>query len=91
MDSTRVNVGESPKKLQGVALGEVLGAMEPRSDAETALIHTGEGTVSLRLEEVLVDDDLRLFTLIGEEEVTFVLALMNGEVLAAQVISIEVE
>ncbi len=91
MDSTRVKVGESPQKLQGVPLGKVLEAMQPQPEAVSVLVHTGGEPVSLKLSDVLADDDLRLFTLIGEEDVTFVLARMTGEVLANPVTGIEVQ
>jgi hypothetical protein len=54
------------------------------------VVDTGDGPISLPLDEVLADDDLRLFTVIGEGDVTFALARMDGEVLAAQVTRIEV-
>ena len=91
MDSTRLEVSDGPKKLQGVPLGKVLEAMEPQANAQTVLVNTGDEPVSLPLDDILADDDLRLFTLIGEADVTFVLARMSGEVLVSQVTSIEVQ
>jgi len=90
MDSTRLDLGDGPRKLQGVPLGKVLAAMEPQGTAETVLVHTSTGPRSLPLGDVLSDDDLRLFTVIGEADVTFALARMDGEVLAARVERIEV-
>ncbi len=90
MDSTRLDMGDGPRKLQGVPLGKVLAAMEPRGTAETVLVYTSTGLLSLPLSEVLADDELRLFTVIGEADVTFALARMDGEVLAARVERIEV-
>jgi ABC-type thiamin/hydroxymethylpyrimidine transport system permease subunit/DMSO/TMAO reductase YedYZ molybdopterin-dependent catalytic subunit len=91
MDSTRLDLGDGPRKLQGVPLGKVLATMKPQAGAETVVIHTGEEPISLLLAEVLADDDLRLFTVIGEADVTFALARMDGEVLAVQVTRIEVK
>jgi ABC-type thiamin/hydroxymethylpyrimidine transport system permease subunit len=91
MDSTRLDLGDGPHKLQGVSLGKVLAAMNPQTGAETVVIHTGAEPLSLPLAEVLADDDIRLFTVIGEAEVTFALARMDGEVLAARVARIEVK
>jgi len=90
MDSTRVDLGDGPRKLQGVPLGKVLAAMVPQATAEKVVVHTGAEPLSLPLGEVLADDDLRLFTVIGEATVTFALARMDGEVLAPQVTRIEV-
>jgi energy-coupling factor transport system substrate-specific component len=91
MDSVRLDVGGDSRKLQGVPLGKVLVAMEPQAGAETVIVYTGSGPLSLPLAEVLADDDIRLFTVIGEDDVTFALARMEGEVLASQVTRIEVE
>jgi ABC-type thiamin/hydroxymethylpyrimidine transport system permease subunit len=91
MDSTRLDLGDGPRKLQGVPLGQVLAAMQPQAGAETVELETGAESLSLPLAEVLADDGLRLFTVIGEADVTFALARMEGEVLAAHVTRIEVQ
>ncbi len=90
MDSTRLDVGDGPHKYQGVPLGQVLQAMEPQAGATTVVVYTGGEPVSHPLAEVLGDEDLRLFTIIGESDVTFALARMDGQVLAARVTRIEV-
>jgi hypothetical protein len=54
------------------------------------VIDTGDEPLSLPLGEVLADDDLRLFTIIGETDVAFALARMDGQVLAPRVNRIEV-
>jgi DMSO/TMAO reductase YedYZ molybdopterin-dependent catalytic subunit len=91
MDSTRLDLGEGARKLQGVALGQVLAAMQPLDTADTVLLETGGEALTLPLAEVLADDGLRLFTVIGEADVTFALARMEGEVLAARVKRIKVQ
>jgi ABC-type thiamin/hydroxymethylpyrimidine transport system permease subunit len=91
MDSTRLNLGDGPRKLQGVPLGKVLAAMRPQAGAETVVLHTGPEPLTLPLADVLADDDLRLFTVIGEADVTFALARVEGQVLVAQVTRIEVK
>jgi ABC-type thiamin/hydroxymethylpyrimidine transport system permease subunit len=90
MDSTSLDVGVGPQKLQGVSLGQVLKAMTPHADATTVVAYTTTEPVELHLDEVLEDDDLRLFTVIGEEDVSFALARMNGDVLSARVTRIEI-
>jgi len=90
MDSTRLDLGDGPHKYQGVPLGLVLQAMEPHAGATTVVVHTGGEPVSLPLAEVVSDKDLRLFTIIGESDVTFALARMDGQVLAARVTRVEV-
>jgi energy-coupling factor transport system substrate-specific component len=91
MDSTRLDLGDGPRKFQGVPLGNVLLSMKPQTGAQRVVLHTGGELVLLSLADVLADDDIWLFTVIGEAEITFALARMDGEVLAAQVTHIEVE
>jgi ABC-type thiamin/hydroxymethylpyrimidine transport system permease subunit len=91
MDSTRLDLGDGPRKLQGVPLGKVLAGMEPQAGATTVMVYTNGESLSLSLADLLADDDLRLFTVIGQEDVAFALARMDGEVLAAQVTGIEVK
>lgn len=91
MDAVRLDLGEGARKLQGVALGKVLATMEPASTAQTVVVNAGDGPVQLPLADVLADDDVRVFTVIGEAEVTFALARVSGEVLAYPIDRIEVE
>jgi hypothetical protein len=91
MDSTRLDVGRGGAKYQGAPLGAVLQSMEPAPAATAVVVRAGEDPVSLPLSEVLADDDLRLFTIIGDEDVSFALARMSGEVLAYPVTGIDVQ
>ncbi len=91
MDAVRLDLGEGGRKLQGVALGKVLAAMEPTAGAQTVIVHTGGEPVQLPLADVLADDEVRVFTAIGEVDVTFALARVGGEVLAYPIERIEVQ
>jgi len=91
MDSIGLDVGEGPLKAQGVALGKVLASMQPQPDAQTVLLQTSEEPVVLALADVLADDDVRIFTIIHETDVTFAVARMDGTVLAPRVTHIEVK
>jgi len=91
MDSTDVALPGGTRKLQGAPLGAVLASMDPTPDARSVLLHTDGAPVSLPLAELVDDDGIRLFTVIGEEDVTFAVARMNGQVLAAPVTRIVVE
>jgi hypothetical protein len=55
------------------------------------IFDTGGEPVLLPLDEVLTDDEIRLFTVIGEADVGFSAARMNGEVIARRVTQIEVK
>lgn len=90
MDAARLDLDDGPRKLQGVPLGKVLASMAPQAEAEMVVIQTESEPLTLPLDEVLDDTDVRLFTVIGEADITFALARTEGEVLAAQVTGIEV-
>jgi energy-coupling factor transport system substrate-specific component len=90
MDSVRLDVGNGPQKLQGVSLGQVLVSMAPSTGARYVVVQTEAKPLELPLGEVLTDDDLRLFTVIVRESISFALARMDGTVLAPRVTGIEV-
>ncbi len=93
MDAARVDVGEGPAKLQGVALGKVLAAMKPRPQAQSVVLYPAGGgdPLSLPLDSVLADDGLRIFTVIGAADVSYALARLEGEVLVPRLARIEVQ
>jgi energy-coupling factor transport system substrate-specific component len=98
MDSTSLvlspveglDVGEGSKKYQGTPLGQVLQTMNPRPEARTVLLYTNGEPVSMPLADVLGDDDLRIFTIIGGTDVSFAVARMDGEVILSKITRIEV-
>jgi ABC-type thiamin/hydroxymethylpyrimidine transport system permease subunit len=90
MDSTSLDVGEGPKKYQGTSLSKVLQAMNPRPEAATVLLYANGEPVSMPIADVLGDDDLRIFTIIGGTDVSFAVARMDGEVILSRITHIEV-
>lgn len=91
MDSARLDVGYGPHKYQGIPLGQVLEAMAPQPGASTVLLHTDGEPVSFPLSDLLGNDEVRLFTILGEADVSFALARLDGQVLAPRVTRIEVQ
>ena len=84
MDSAQLDVGAGPHKYQGVPLGMVLQDMAPQATATVVAVYAAGGSepaVSPPLVEVLGDNDLRIFTIIREDSITFAVARMSGEVL----------
>ncbi|MEA3338831.1 MAG: ECF transporter S component [Chloroflexota bacterium] len=90
MDSISLDVGHGPQKVQGAPLGQVLQAMNPRAEATTVVLDTGGEPISIPLASILENDDVRIFVIIGEADVSFAVARMNGEVIAFPVIHIQV-
>jgi hypothetical protein len=58
--------------------------------AETAVVATDEGAVSIPLAEIMDSDDVRVFTVIEDDSISFALATMEGKVIAVPILSIEV-
>jgi hypothetical protein len=90
MDSALLDVGQGPKKYQGVPLGLVLQSMAPLASAETVVVHTDGEALTLSLAEVSRDDDVRIFTILGDDDVSYALARISGEVLAPRLTRIQV-
>ncbi len=91
MDSITLDVGNGPQKLQGASLAKVLQVLEPAADAMTVIFHTDGDPVTLPLSDVLSSDDVRIFTVVGTDRITFAVAQMSGIVIAPQIIRIEVK
>jgi DMSO/TMAO reductase YedYZ molybdopterin-dependent catalytic subunit len=90
MDSASLDVGEGSKKYQGTPLGQVLQTMSPRPEATAVLLYANGEPVSMPLADVLEDNDLRIFTIIGGTDVSFAVAHMDGEVILSRITRIEV-
>lgn len=90
MDSTFLTIGETSEKYQGAILGPVLEAMGLQPQAsEVLLIGDGE-PVALDLPTVLQDQDLRIFTIIAGDQVSYAVARMDGQVISTNLEKIEV-
>ncbi len=91
MDSTQLDVGAGAHKYQGAPLGRVLEAMGLQAEAQQVVLQAADGgeDVTLDLAQVLGDDDLRLFTIIGDGEVSYAAARMDGTVLVPHLAAIE--
>ncbi len=91
MDSTRLDVGKGAAKYQGAPLGKVLEAMGLKPGAATVILRAGEGQpVSLPLEQVLADGDIRIFAIIDGSNISYAVARMDGAVIAPSVAAIDV-
>lgn len=93
MDAATLDLGQGPRKYQGAPLGLVLQEMGPQPQAAAVLVYAAtaaEPAVSLPLAGVLADQDVRLFVVIGEMDISFALAHMGGEVMVPRVERIEV-
>ena len=90
MDSTQVALPEGSRKLQGVPVWMVINALLTDQIPETVFFRSSTESQTLPWSEINNDDDLRLFTVIEEDQISFALARMSGEVLLFPLSEIEV-
>jgi energy-coupling factor transport system substrate-specific component len=91
MDSISLTLGEQTLKVQGVPLGSLLEACLPQSGAQLARLLGAQGQITLPLEEVLSDDQVRIFSVFDQDQVSYAAARMNGELILWPVSEIRVE
>ena len=90
MDSTVLDVGYGPNKYQGAPLGIVLQTMEASPNTTTVILSNGETRVELPVGDIIGNDDIRIFSIMSEDKMSFALATMGGKVILANLNSIEV-
>jgi len=81
MDSTQVALQEGSKKLQGVPVWKVIKSVQPDQSISEVVFSSPEETLKMTWAEINNDDNIRIFTVIEEEDISFALAKMSGEVL----------
>jgi hypothetical protein len=91
MDSTFLNLEGESVKLQGIAVRSLWNHARPLSDADSIDFNTSAESFNMPLESFFDSDEIRVFTLLSDEGMQFVLGKMNGEVLLKGVQSIEIK
>lgn len=91
MDGVSLDFGSGSRKVQGAPLSKVLQTLQPLPEASTVLLEGNEGQISLPLSEILADEEIRIFTVIGADGLSFAIARMDGTVLLKQVNRIVVQ
>ncbi len=90
MDNAQLDLGAGPAKYQGVVLADLLARWEPSADASEVALEERDGAQAvLPLERALSDRTLRLWVVSGGETLRYAVASEDGEVLAADVVAIE--
>jgi len=96
MDATRLDVGQGVRKYQGAPLGMVLDSFGLQTDATTVAI-AGRDTSGaemierLPLAEITANDDIRIFSIVGDDAITFAVATLDSQVIVPDVTRIDVE
>lgn len=91
MDSAFLDLGDGPAKFQGVPLASLLDEMGPGSRSGAVLAVTRDGAqMSLTLEEIREDEGIRIFIDLGQGQVGYALANLDGEVYLRDLESVKV-
>jgi ABC-type thiamin/hydroxymethylpyrimidine transport system permease subunit len=80
MDSAQVNLPEGSQKLQGVPVWKVLSKHSSGQEPSKVNFASDSQSLTLTWLEIKDNDDLRIFTVIKEDNISFALANMSGEV-----------
>ena len=71
--------------------GQVTQSMEPASEASRVVLIGGASEDELPLGEVLADDQIRIYTVFDQDQVSYAVARLNGELILWPVQRIRVE
>lgn len=91
MDSIFLDLDGNRTKLQGVALRSIWQHAQPKQDADSFYFASSDESFSLPSEKFTDSDEIRIFTLLGDGGMEFVLGKMNGEVILKGIVSIEIK
>lgn len=90
MDSTPVGLPNGYQKLQGVAVWRVIQASLDGDAPKVISFHNGDEEVILPWTDLDGNDDIRIFTVIGTDCISYALAEMSGDVLLYAITEIEI-
>ena len=91
MDSTNIALPDGTQKLQGVAVWKVISAAFPGQIPTEIQFSNADDGVTLSWDEIDQNDDIRLFTVIGEDSISYALARMSGDVLLFPVSQVDIQ
>ena len=91
MDSTQIPLPEGSQKLQGVAVWKIVTAAFPGQTPTVLQFSNSDEGITLSWDELDQNDDIRLFTVIGEDSISYALAKMSGDVILFPVTQIDIQ
>jgi len=91
MDSTQISLPDGTQKLQGIAVWKVITAAFPGQTPDQVKFSNEQDDHTLNWAELDQNDNLRLFTVIGEDSISYALAEMSGDVILFPVTQIDIQ
>lgn len=90
MDSTQIKLLDGSQKLQGAPVWEVLSQFTNSQELAEVTFTSNTDQLTLPWSDIDGKDDLRIYTVIKDDKLSFALATMSGEALLYPIKSIEV-
>ena len=90
MDSTQVGLPDGYQKLQGVSVWKVIQSLPNAASPTEIVFKNTDEEISLSWSDLNENDNIRIFTVIGMDSITYALAEMSGDVLLYPVTEIEI-
>ena len=90
MDSTQVGLPDGYQKLQGVSVWKVIQSLPNAASPTEIVFKNTDEEISLPWSDLNENDNIRIFTVIGMDSITYALAEMSGDVLLYPVTEIEI-
>jgi len=91
MDSTQLEINGVSQKLQGVPVWQVIEAKSGQQTPNALIFKSNQASLTFNWSDIKENDNLRIFSLIEENGISFALAEMSGEVLLTSISEIEIE
>jgi len=91
MDSTMIALESGSQKLQGVSVWKIVSSTINQQAPNSVTIRSEAETLSFFWADLSENDNIRIFSLIEEDRISFVLADMSGEVYLTDVSEIIIE
>jgi ABC-type thiamin/hydroxymethylpyrimidine transport system permease subunit len=91
MDSTILDVGYGKNKYQGAPLEDILDSTGISSSAKKVILFNNQEQTEIPIEEIMGNDQIRLFSIMSENKMSFAVATMDGEVFITYLTAIKVE
>ena len=90
MDSTQVGLPDGYQKLQGVSVWKVIQSLPNAASPTEIVFKNTDEEISLPWSDLNENDNIRIFTVIGMDSITYALAEMSGDVLLYPFTEIEI-
>ena len=91
MDSTRLVINGGSQKLQGVPAWRVIESKSGQHSPNTIIFKSNQESLTFNWSELKDNGSIRIFSLIEEDGISFVLAEMSGKVHLTSISEIEIE